>query len=96
MDYQIKSVHYHVSDATKEFIDKKMKKLTHLKDYISDFDFVINKETHEYIVEAHVHFKWGTITHIKEKDIELYPAIENNFHRLEVALTKEKEKKQDH
>ena len=96
MHVDIKGVHYHVSDNTRDFIDKKMEKLDFAKDYIMNLHFTITKDTNGFRVEANVSFRWGRPSHLTEESYELWEAIELLFDKLYIKVKKEKEKVQDH
>ena len=96
MHVDIKGVHYHVSDNTREFIDKKMQKLDFAKDYIMNLHFTITKGTKGFTTEVNVSFKWGKASHIKEESYELWEALELLFDKIQEKVKKEKDKIQDH
>ena len=96
MHVDIKGVHYHVSDNTREFIDKKMQKLDFAKDYIMNLHFTITKGANGFSTEANVSFKWGKPSHIKEESFELWEALELLFDKIQEKVKKEKDKIQDH
>jgi len=96
MDVNVKGVHYHVSDTTKEFIDKKLVRLDYVKEMIVDLPLTIIKEKKGYRVECDIHFRWGSYNHIHTEDFDLYPAIEKLFDKIETKATREKDKIQAH
>lgn len=96
MHLDIKGVHYHVSDNTREFIEKKLQKLDFAKDYIMNLHFTITKDSNGFCVEANVSFKWGKPSHVKVDSYELWEAIELLFDKLQIKVKKEKEKIRDH
>lgn len=92
MELMIKGVHYHVSDTTKDFINKKMEKIVkHAGEDITSLELSIVQEK-DFLVESHVNMKWGSVVHVNERDKELYPAIEKMIKRLDYALIQDKEK----
>ena len=95
MNLVIKGVHYHISDTTKEFIEKKLHRLDFAKDYLVDLTVTVNKEPHGYQVDGKAHFRWGVVTVVEEEAHELYEAIEIMIDKLEKAVRKEKKKKID-
>lgn len=96
MTLNLKGVHYNISDRTKEFIEDKLSHMDPFKDMIVNLDVTITKEKTEYRVESNVHFKWHKTIHLHENAMELYPAIENLIHKMDAAISKEKEKVKDH
>ena len=97
MTVDLKGVHYDVSDNTKEYIDKKLRRLKHVEELIVDLHLSIAREKKGYyIVTSDVHFRWGQNSHVKVEDRELYKAIDLCFDKIEAKVTKEKEKIQAH
>jgi len=58
---------------------------------IVDLLITINKEKN-FNVEATVNFRWGVSIHVAEEDFDLTKAIDEMIDKLEVKITKEKEK----
>jgi len=96
MNVTLKAVHYDLSDTTREFIDKKMEKLHHVKEIIVDFALTITKEKQHYRAEANVHYRWNKDAHFHIEAKELYKALELLIDKVEISTTKEKEKVKDH
>lgn len=96
MNLEIRGIHYHISDTSKEFIERKLQRIDFAKDYIIDLAVIISKEPHGYEAEGKAHFKWGTQVMVKESGFELYEAIELLMDKLEHAVRKEKGKKVEH
>jgi putative sigma-54 modulation protein len=96
MHIEIKGVHYDISESTKEFIDKKMKRIGFAEDLLVDLLFTITRETNRYKVESNINFRWGGSAHIRTDAFELYKGIEILFDKLELKIKKEKDKIQEH
>lgn len=96
MNVEVKGIHYSVTDATREFIDKKLEHISYAKDYIIDLLLTVTKEKHGYKVDGNVHFRWGVSSHLSVESIELYEGIEGFLHKLELKVRKEKEKVSSH
>ncbi|MCK5198286.1 MAG: ribosome-associated translation inhibitor RaiA [Spirochaetales bacterium] len=96
MNVEIKGIHYSISDATRDFIDKKLEHISFAKDHIIDLLLTITREKHGYKVEGNIHFRWGQSAHLGLEAIELYEGIENFIHKLELKVRKEKEKVTSH
>lgn len=99
MTVEIKGTHnYHVSDKTRDFIEtKKMKKIRHFEEIIQDLHIILEKETNDnYKVDANIHLRWGSMSHISVTDPDLYKAIDELFSKVDLKISKEKEKKQAH
>jgi|GEM_PF-218133 len=95
MNLEIRGVHYHVSETTHDFIEKKLHRLDFAKEYIVDLTVTINKESHGYKVDGKAHFRWGVVVVVEEEAHELYGAIEIMIDKLEKSVRKEKKKKID-
>lgn len=97
MNLEIKGVHYDVSSTTKEFITKKLEKISFAEDYIIDLTVSITKEKPGYTVESTVHFRWGHTSHVTAAPThELYEGIELMIDKLEHVVRKEKERMKEH
>ena len=98
MKIHIKGVHYDITEVTRDFLDSKLQKLDYAQDLVMDLHItLINLQSeHHWKAEAHAHFKWGPVLHIEEVDDNLHEAIEKLFDRLDVKISKEKDKVQDH
>ncbi len=96
MDITITGVHYHVTDATKEFIEKKSKRVEFARSFVRQRDMVITKESHGYKVEIKSHIDGKNDIVISAESHDLYPAIEILFDKYESKLRKIKDKLRDH
>ncbi len=96
MNYEVKGIHYEVSETTKEHIAKKMKRLDFASDLVTDLAVSLIREKNLYKVEANTNFRWGTSAHLSVDAHELYKGIEILFDKLENKFRKEKEKIQEH
>ncbi|MDC7241497.1 MAG: ribosome-associated translation inhibitor RaiA [Spirochaetales bacterium] len=97
MTVELKGVHYDVSDRTREYVDKKLKRLKHVEDVIVDFHMTLSREKRgAYIASSDAHFRWGQNSHVKVEDRDLYKAIDVMFDKMELKTTKEKDKIQAH
>jgi putative sigma-54 modulation protein len=96
MNFELKGVHYDLSEQTKEFINHKLKRVDFAKEYIIDLFITITKNKPGYSVEANVHFQWGHSSHVGAESHELYEAIELMLDKLEHVVRKEKKKVREH
>lgn len=98
MTTEIKGTHgYSPSETTKDYIDGKLTRLEHLKEHIADLHIIMEHENNgEYITEANIHFRWGTMGHIEVRNRKLFVALDALFDKIDKKATREKEKKQDH
>lgn len=95
MNLEIKGIHYHISDTTHEFIEKKLQRIDFAKEYLVDVAVTVTKESHGYTVDGKAHFRWGSHIVTVEKAHELYEAIELMMDKFEKTVRKEKKKKVD-
>ena len=97
MKYDIKGVHYDLTDVTKEFLESKLSKISYGDEYVMGLHFTLSKGkgTNDWKAEAKITFKWGTIAYIEETAFNLHEAIAEVIEKLDHKITKEKEKIQD-
>jgi putative sigma-54 modulation protein len=91
MNTEIKAVHFTLRDDTKEFINKKIERIHNAENMIVDLLVTLTKDK-DFEAEATVNFRWGVSIHVREHDFELNPAIDKLMDKLEIKITKEKEK----
>jgi putative sigma-54 modulation protein len=98
MTVDIKGVHnYHVSDRTREYLDKKLNRISNFEDLIQDLHVSITRETSgEYKVTSDMHYRWGAVAHVSVNDRDLYKAIDTCFDKIDAKTSKEKEKIKEH
>ena len=96
MKLEIKGIHYDISDNTKEFIEKKLQKIEHAKESITDLVFSITKEKHGYKVDVNINFPWGISAHIGQECFELFEGLEKIIDKIGMKVHKEKDKKASH
>jgi ribosomal subunit interface protein len=93
MDFEVSGVHYKISDATREHLEKKIERFERMKDIIRSIRVVITKESTGYTVEITVSFTWGgESVRIHDSDEHLWPLIDIVFDRADTKLGREKEK----
>jgi putative sigma-54 modulation protein len=91
MNLDIKAVHFSMHDDAKEYLNKKIDRLKNAENMIVDLLITIKKEK-DFNVEATVNFRWGVSIHVADEDFDLTKAIDKMIDKLEVKITKEKEK----
>jgi len=98
MTVEVKGTHgYTPGESTKQYVEKKLKRLDHVKDHVADLHVTLDHENSgEYKAESNIHFRWGTMGHMKVTDRDLFKAIDMLFDKIETKATREKNKKQDH
>ena len=91
MNTEIKAVHFTLRDDTKEYLNKKIERIHNAENMIVDLLITLTKDK-DFEAEVTVNFRWGVSIHVKEHDFELNPAIDKLMDKLEIKVTKEKEK----
>ena len=94
MNLTVRGINYVPSQETKDFIDKKLKKLGFADDYLHDLDIAIRRETKGigYHVDAVLHFKWKSEKIVSQDCYELYEGIELIADKIQSVAKKEKDK----
>jgi putative sigma-54 modulation protein len=87
----MRAVHFTLHDDAKEYLNKKIERIHNAESMIVDLIITLTKEK-DFEAEAKVNFRWGVSIHVKENDFELAPAIDKMMDKLELKITKEKEK----
>ncbi len=96
MTTDIKGVHLEISQRTRDYIDKKLPRLSFAEDLVTDLLLAFSREKNLYLLDATVNFRWGTSTHIHVEGFKLTAGIDALFDKLEPKIEKEKEKVKDH
>lgn len=98
MTVEVKGTHgFTPGISTREYIDKKLKRLDHMKEHVADLHLTLDKHNSgEFKAESNIHFRWGNMGHIKVIDRDLFKALDILFDKIETKVIKEKEKKQNH
>ena len=97
METSVKAVHFTMDDLTQELLDKRLEKLDFANDKVQDLDFTFTREkTHNFVLEAKLHFRWGSNTVIKNEDFDLRSGINQLMEKVNYKVRKEVDKKQDH
>jgi putative sigma-54 modulation protein len=96
MKFDIKGVHYDITDVTRDFITVKLEKLAYADEHVTELVFTLTKETKDWKAEANCNFRWGAHAHLEETALNLHEAIEKLIDRLDMKISKEKERVQNH
>jgi putative sigma-54 modulation protein len=91
MNTDIKAIHFALRDETREYLDKKLKRIHNAENMIVDLLITLTHEK-EFSAEATINFRWGVSIHVKETDFDLHPAIDKLLDKLDAKIVKEKEK----
>jgi len=96
MNTEIKGVHVEITDAIREYIDKKMQRLEFATEHMTDMLFSFSQEKSQFRLEANIHFRWGNTTHVGAAAFDVFEGIDKLFDKMELKIIKEKKKIQDH
>jgi ribosomal subunit interface protein len=96
MNTEIRGVHYEITENDRELIEKKMHRIQFAEDNIVSLHFTIIKEKNEYKIEVTIHFRWGNQVFIHLNDFDLHEGIDKLFNKMELRISKEKERKKEH
>jgi putative sigma-54 modulation protein len=96
MNTEIKGVHVEITDAMREYIDKKMHRLDFAREHLVDLLFSCTQEKSQYKVEVNINFRWGNATHVGVAAFDIFEGIDKLFDKMELKIIKEKKKIQDH
>ena len=91
MNIEIKAVHFTLHEDAKEYLDKKIARIHNAENMIVDLLVTLTKGK-DFEAEATVNFRWGVSIHVRENDFELIPAVDKMIDKLDIKITKEKEK----
>jgi putative sigma-54 modulation protein len=94
MNIDVKSNHFSLSDDDRAFIDKKLQRIHNAENMLVDLIINITKDK-DYTADATVNFRWGLSTHVSEQDFDFSKAVDKMIDKLELKITKEKEKVKD-
>lgn len=97
MNLIVRGVNYTPSEETKEFLNKKIQKLSFAEEYIHDLELVMTRLTagQGYHVDSHLHFVWGTRKAIGVDCYELYDGILVSIDKIAKVARREKGKVTD-
>ena len=94
MNLTFRGIGFTPTDEDREFLDKKLKKLSFADDYLHDLDIVATKESKGigFHLDATLHFTWKKEKAVSQDAYELYEGIELLADKIQAAAKKEKEK----
>jgi putative sigma-54 modulation protein len=84
-----------ITDALKNSTTEKMQRLSKRHPNVKDVELILHVENITHIAEANIHLK-GSDFHATAKDTDMYVAIDDLINKLDVLLTKHKEKMSGH
>lgn len=94
MNINFRGIGFSVTDEDREFLEKKLKKLSFAEDYLQDLEITAKKESKGigFHLDAILHFSWKKEKAVSQDSYELYEGIELLADKIQSAAKKEKEK----
>lgn len=97
MNIDIKSVHFDITDETKEYVEKKThNKVDFADDLLVDVLFTLTKEKNAYKIEVKINFRWNYSHHITVTRFDMIEGIDVLMDKLEKKVRREKDKIKAH
>jgi putative sigma-54 modulation protein len=95
MNIDVRSVHFDLSEASRQYLANRLERIGYAKDMIVDLLFVFTKDAKSYKLEVTSNLRWGTQFHLMENSFEVNPGIDLLMDKLDQKMSKEKEKIQE-
>jgi putative sigma-54 modulation protein len=92
MTTDTRAINFSMDDKDRDYLAKKLERLHYAQDLLVNLSFVITRENKTFKAACTASFRWGTSAHVEDEDFEVPAAIDKMFDRLEVKISKEKEK----
>jgi ribosomal subunit interface protein len=93
MEFDISGVHYKISEATREHLEKKLERFSRLDKLIDKIRVIVTQSTTGYTVEIVATLVGGGESiRISESDEHLWPLIDIVFDRADNKFSREKER----
>lgn len=92
MNFEIKGIHYEVSDKTREQIEKKINRLQVAEENVTDLVLSAEKANGIFNLKVNMTFRWGPACFIEVKDHDLYDGIDKMIEKIKTKIVREKEK----
>ncbi len=92
MKIDVRSVHFDLSEESKQYLASKVERIGYAKDMIVDLLFVFTKDSKNYKLEVTTNFRWGVQAHLQETSFEINPGIDLLMDKLDQKIAKEKQK----
>jgi len=91
MNIEIKALHFELNEDAREYLVKKLDRIHNAEQMIVDLIITLKKEK-DFEAAATVNLRWGTTVRVSQNDFELRAAIDKMIDKLDLNITKEKEK----
>lgn len=93
MNITLRGIGYTTTDEDREFLEKKLQKLSFAEDYLMSIDVAVKKENKGvgFHITASLHFSWRKNKIVEEDVYELYEGLELIADKIQSVAKKEKE-----
>lgn len=95
MNFEIKGIHYEVTDKTREQLEKKLKRLQVAEENVTDLTVSVEREKGLYGLKVNMTFRWGVNCFVEVEDHDLYDGIDKLIEKIKTKIVREKEKIQE-
>jgi len=91
MNTEIKALQFEMNDDARAYLEKKLERIHNAESMIVDLIITLKKEK-DFEAAATVNLRWGNTVRVSQNDFELRAAIDKMIDKLDLNITKEKEK----
>jgi putative sigma-54 modulation protein len=92
MQLDLKTIHFALNEVQREHIERRLERFSYAREYLVDLGLTLTREGSQYHVDASLHFRWGSTTHLKVSGYELLEAFDRMIDKIQAKVSKEKEK----
>ena len=89
MNIDVKGVHLEITQEVRDYIDKKLKRLSYAEDLIIDLLLTLTQDNREYKLEVNINFRWGYTSHIGVESYNIIKGIDLLFDKMDVKINRE-------
>ncbi len=91
MELDIRAVKFSFDEDQKEFIEKKMKRVSYAEDLITSVTCSVKLDK-KFIYECDVRFKFGEVSHVSTENYDFEAGVNKLMDMLDQKIKKEKDK----
>lgn len=94
MELNIRAIKFSFDEDQKEFIEKKMQRVSYAEDLITDVTCSVKLDK-KFIYECDVHFRFGEVAHVSTENYDFEAGVNKLMDILDQKIKKEKDKIQE-
>jgi hypothetical protein len=94
MELNIRAIKFSFDEDQKEFIEKKMQRVSYAEDLITDVTCSVKLDK-KFIYECDVHFRFGEVAHVSTENYDFEAGVNKLMDMLDQKIKKEKDKIQE-